>query len=112
MSVNDEALAQAGTDILAHLGDAATYTPAVGAPVSGIYVNLEKEVISEPDAYSTQANNDQMTIEGLRSDIGGLPVARTPNRDGDKFTIDGTDYEVIGVSEADTFFYLCFVREV
>jgi hypothetical protein len=111
MSINDAALEQAGVDIFYHLGDDATFYPTAGDPVP-CKVNVEKEGTNEPDGFAMQARGEQITLEAQRSVLGKIPVARTPNRAGEKFVMDadGLVYEVYGILDSDEFFVTSSVK--
>ena len=89
--------------------DAAVFTPQVGDPVS-LNVILEKEEVYSPDDFSTRISDEKYRVEMLFADIGQTPIARTPTRDGDIFTINSVDYEVTEVSDRDNKFIVCSVR--
>ena len=110
--LNDDALRQAAEDIFANIGSdiAATYYPTDGDPVS-CKVNVEKESGNEPDGFQMQLKGESITLECPRHVLGKIPIARTPNRDGEKFIVDdGTVYEVVGIQDADEFFVTCSVK--
>lgn len=113
MSINDAALEQVAADIFYHLGDDAVFYPTDGDPVP-CKVNVEMESHNEPDGYTMQAKGEQITVEGLRHILGKIPVARTPNREGEKFIMDDTDivYEVQAIIESDDRFVTCGVKQV
>lgn len=72
--------------IFEKLGSTATFTPATGSDVSGIYVNLELEsAIQGMDAGVVRV---QPTIEYIISDLGREAV------EGESFTVSGTVYTV------------------
>ena len=114
MSLNESALQQAAEDIFLHLGEAAVFYPTDGPPVS-CKINVEKDIQNEPDGFTTQARGEQITIEGLIRILGKIPVARTPNRAGEKFivqipNIGAVTYEVRGIAESDERFVTCNVK--
>lgn len=77
----------AAARILKRIGSSATFTPAAGDPVSGIYVDYVQEsaVQSGLDAGMVKI---EPTIEYLLSDIGRRAVK------GETFTIGSTIYTV------------------
>lgn len=113
MSINDAALTAAAEDIFNHLGDDATFYPTDGDPIT-CKVNVEKESGNEPDGFITQAKGEQITLEGPRHILGKIPVAKTPNRAGEKFIMDGSGaiYEVYSIIDADAYFVTAIVREI
>lgn len=90
----------------------AIFTPLVGDPVTTnsqgnpLTVIFEQERYDSPDDYETRFNEMQYRIETLIVDV-GIPISRTPNRDGDVFTIESVDYEVTGIDSADTTWVTC-----
>jgi hypothetical protein len=90
--------------------DEATFTPQVGNPVS-LNVIFEKEQFLGLDELSTQVSDLQYRVEALISDLGQIPVAKTTNRPGDFFTINGIDYEVTGEVERNNKFIVLAVKQ-
>jgi len=114
MSLNESALRQAADDIFYHLGEDAVFYPTDGPPVS-CKVNVEKDGQNEPDGFTTQARGEQITIEGLIRILGKIPVAKTPNRDGEKFIVQmpnvgAITFEVKGIAASDERFVTCNVK--
>lgn len=89
--------------------DAGVFTPQVGDPVS-LNVILEKEEVYSPDDFSTRISDQKYRVEMLFADIGQVPIARTPTRDGDIFLINSVEYEVTEVANQDNKFIVCSVR--
>ena len=78
---------RASARILQRIGSSATFTPATGDPIAGIYVNhvQESAVQSGIDAGMVRL---ETTIEYLLSDIGRRAAS------GETFTIGSTVYTV------------------
>jgi len=89
--------------------DQAVFTPQVGDPVS-LNVIFEQEQYEVYNELETQVTGIQYRVEMLIADIGQTPIARTPTRDGDIFTINSVDYEVTEISDRDNKFIVCSVR--
>jgi len=110
--LNETALIQAVEDIFSHIGSdiVATYYPTDGDPIP-CKVNVERESGDEPDGYTMKAKGEAITLECPRHILGKIPVAHTPNRDGEKFIVDdGTVFEVYGIQDADEYFVTCSVK--
>ena len=91
--------------------DQAVFTPQVGDPVS-LNVIIEREENFSLDDFETRISGVQYRLESLYADLGQVPVARTPNRPGDFFTVDGVKYEVTQIEERENKFIVCAVRPV
>lgn len=87
----------------------AVFTPQVGDPVS-LNVIFEQEQYEFPDDWETRTTAKQYRIECLIADIGMIPIAATPNRAGDYFTVDGIEYEVSNIDDTNTTFIDCAVK--
>ena len=98
-----EAFAQAGVDILATIGEDATYTPAGGETASP-KVNVETEVEGQPNGMNGTAWVQIQTIEGLLSEFGQEPNV------GDTITVGATTYTVKRVIENDGIFVKVAVK--
>ena len=109
-STMSEAVADAMVDLWVLAAEAGTYTPAVGDPVS-VKVRIDKETLTEPDGLEMLVIGEEIRAKALLDEIGQDPVARTPSRIGDSFTVGSTVYEVTAIVEKDNHFVTCAVKE-
>ncbi len=86
--------AAAAEDIMAALGQAATFTPAVGPSVA-CRVSVESELDMRPSGYEASAWETGNTIEVLLSDLPAEPAK------GSTFLVGQTLYTVKRVLEND-----------
>jgi len=108
--MTDEATLQAAmVDVFDHLGTDAVFQPIDGDPIP-CKVNLTRETSAEPDGFNVQTVGEQIFIEALISVIGKIPIAKRPNAEGEKFTVSGVVYEVVGISESDDYFVTSSVK--
>lgn len=87
----------------------------VGSPVDLDGINrggviFEQEQFDSPDGFETRVTEMQNRVEAVLVDLGKVPVARTPTRAGDYFTINAIDWEVTGIDEASNSFVTCSVK--
>jgi hypothetical protein len=99
------------SDLWDFAADIGIFTPAVGDPVS-CQIRFDKELLSGPDGLETIITDEELRIKVIRSEVGQIPVPRTPTRPGDIFTLDSIDYEVSGIVDQDNVFVTCAVQEL
>lgn len=90
--------------------DAAVFTPQVGDPVS-LNVIFEQNLYAEYGDISTKVSELEYRIECLFADIGQVPIAATPSRKGDYFTVNSVDYEVTEIADRNNKFIVCAVKQ-
>jgi hypothetical protein len=91
--------------------DEAVFTPQVGEPVS-LNVIFEQNLYSEYGDIATKVSELEYRVECLFADIGQVPIAATPSRKGDHFTINSVDYEVTEIADRNNKFIVCAVRKI
>lgn len=85
----DSKTAQALQDIFEECGEEATFTPATGDPVTGIYVDVNESTILAPGTYQAGLSLQDKTIEYIVADIG------REVKNGETFTVNSTVYTVV-----------------
>jgi len=98
MAIVSTTFSTAATDLLSQFGESATFTPATGSPVPGVYVLIKEELLEQPGGYDTTNWAQKTTLRCLLADL-----PREPNR-GETFTVDSTGYTVEQVLENDNRF--------
>jgi hypothetical protein len=111
MSQMSDDIDAAMVDLWTFAADLGIFIPDGGAPVE-LYVKIDKQENIEPDGFQTAAVSSELKAKALISELGQEPVGKTPNRTGDKFTVNNTTYEIISLVEQDNHFYTCAVREL
>lgn len=93
----ETSFAAAAEDILTAIGQAATFTPAAGSPVS-LMVSVEHDVALLPAGGNAQTWELGTTVECLLADLAAAP------RRGETFTVGAAVYTVQRVLENDGYF--------
>jgi hypothetical protein len=109
-TVEDNALIAAGERIMAKWGQAATYRPGNGEPVS-CTVHLDEDLKITPENFDLQAYHPTKTIEALLHEIGQIPKKAHGSTPGDTFEIGSYSYEVKTVLEKDGIFVMVGVDD-
>ena len=110
-STMHEAVEAAMIDLWVFAAESGTYTPAVGDPVTA-KIRIDKEILTEPDGLEMLVVGEEIRAKALLAELGQVPVARTPSRPGDTFTVGSTVYEITAVVEKDNHFVTCAVKEM
>ncbi len=85
-------LAQAGSDLISHVGVSATFIPLAGSPVTcAVYLDTEEDL--QPIGFESTAEAQVTTIRYLLSVVGKVAER------GEYFIISGTKYTVESVEE-------------
>lgn len=111
MSTMGEALSAAMDKFMDFVADSGTYTPWSGDPVT-LDLRLDVHEFSELDDLQTAVSAKEIRIKALIADLGQVPAAKTSNMAGDKFLLNGQEYEVMEIAERDNYFITCTVREL
>jgi hypothetical protein len=109
-STMHEAIADAMVDLWVFAAESGIFTPAIGDPVS-VMVRIDRETLTEPDGLEMLVVGEEIRAKALLAEVGQEPVARTPSRIGDSFTVGSTVYEVTAIVEKDNHFVTCAVKE-